>query len=534
MNKRAERKKYITKFLNYARIVDPVYDDIDVDSQFAEELFIIECTKNEYAMKYVQDIIKEESVVQDVDFLNSYNLNVLFSQASDRLGYIVDTICFLKHAEDNNINLIRSLCIKSFKNLTRAVESHNEGRLGSNISHDVIVLFLFSLFNRDMLSVDVENVLCMVEANEIIASNFHDILVSKDQESFLLKKYSSCLKKLNIDINSTTTIQEISNYCLEKTLNFIVAHADNSIEEDDDFILNSKISLLKRQGYLKQELANEGIEYHMFVMYDFILETVGNSFYNSYFILNYEIDKVIVAESLFILDHLIDRNFIDISFIEKEFITILINRIVNKNLQDVVAKSITVNLESMTLCSKYNQSLSELQSKNDRLNSNLNDALTKISMLEEKIYRLTKERDNLKSTINKTNSKRKKDKDNKIELEALRGLFFSLENQEVAYDLDDIADDVIVDKKIAFIGSTNALHSKLKAKFDFIYIEADEQTRDLGFLKNMKHIFIHTHMPHSLYYKVFEVIKSSDATITFLNATNVDILNKEIRKRLSK
>ena len=122
---------------------------------------------------------------------------------------------------------------------------------------------------------------------------------------------------------------------------------------------------------------------------------------------------------------------------------------------------------------------------------------------------------------------------NQLELAKLRESFFCENNKGIA--LINKSKFLIKDEwKIAFIGGSNTLRIKIKEEFpSFKYISPYDFTRDLTFLKNMDYIFIHTHMPHSMFYKIIDMIRLNKIKYTYLNEINIDILKEHILINLS-
>ena len=525
MNNRGKRLEYLSRLNN------------NKFTYFNEEIFIINVVKNEYAMNYVYkkfNLIEDIDKVVNFDISQKYNYNFIAMVAAcqERINEMGVLLTYIAYAEETNqLELIEAILKKSFSKIYKEFKN-NTLKLESSIEQNNIILFLLSFYNESFDSLTSEAKECILEAGYIAAS---DCIIHNIIEDNIMND-SNLIEIINkYKLNKPTSLQKI-----------LFKIREDYIEDFTDF--------LKKKGYEESEVRNlilETFDGNDILEKEFLsskkyksIEAYKHSRYICEMLERFTIEKVrIENETLPIneikailsnLNVMLNSQFLNIKDSEIFFL--------NNFLFYILFKKLNINTEvlSKTLIDNHNQkSLSnkekfELQDKILLLKKEKEENVTILNNKELELKSLKKELEVAKATINSLNDEVYKLKDNKEELNNLRELFFNLEQHDNNIITNNTSFTIKDEWKIAFVGGSDTLRSKIKEYFpSFICISPDDLTKDLTFLRSMDYIFIHTHMSHSMYYKVIDMIRFNKINFSFLNEINLELLKNNILNKLN-
>lgn len=532
MNNFDLRNKYINKLCEEIENIEA--NDIGI---FCEEFLMVECCKNDYAMKYVYKALESVENKQQyaINGMERYSTYRMFSSAIDKQIEIINMISLFQYCEENNnYNIIDNLIKKAFKKDYNDY-CNQKFSYEDSFRNRIVYLFLSALHNLDISRWSREYKTFLSDGAIDVYESFYKykptaIELDNIKDADVIKKYNLYKgnKSLNeIEDESSEVIFEryLEDVLRESNLLLNETFKDIWIDENEELLVENFSKV--RFKYLTKESAE----------LTYIVSSIVEIMENSNTILHHKLSKNDILYAVNMGFILAKKNNLDIN---KDSILVLIplliklfsDKLNEYNKQCIISCNDKLKTEVMMyeLNKAHEKEINEIKADNMTL-------AERNKSLENRIAELERENNLLKAKINKNLDKNKKENKDKKELESLRNLFFSLEHEEIETSefIEDKNIKDIDEKKIAFIGSNDILHSRLKNRFkNFTYITADEETRDLSFIRNMNHIFLHTHSPHSLYYKVLELIKPYNIGLTFINSTNVDIISNIVIEELNK
>ena len=524
MNNRGKRLEYIKNKFNL------------VDGNYCEECFIVSVISNSFAMDFVRKEIDRLDGLECLsDFcindILKYNLNVIYSNSYKKLDSINEVLIYMAYAEyTQNLDMIIKLIKKSHSQIYKMI-ADNKNYSFPSVKDGNIMAFISSFINKEFASED-ELIEVISDACVIYFSDFSIIYYEADKNIIkdIENKFKVLFKKFQI--KKSITFKDIKMSLVNEQADIFRNHLKflgyNEYEIMEE--LNNNFFGVWETKLLKNNvISSKGYKLYR------VLSDVANSF-----AINYEdiADRKLEREDIINILGLIkdeeERYFFNSDDAEFNFILITYIYLI---LKDSVNKSTTI----VDLAVKLDQNKHENFINNRKTIDENSSLKEETRFLKQQLFDKNKEIEELKKKLNDSNAKinalkneKSKIEDNKEELIALRELFFSLENTEP--DVIPIKNvNLNIDSfNIAFIGGSDNLQLKVKELFpSFAMVSSEEQTRDLSFLKNMNYVFLHTHMPHSLYYKVVDILRINNINFCFLNEVNVDILSKKIINKLS-
>lgn len=524
MNNREKRLDYIKNTFNL------------VDRNYCEECFLVSVITNNFAMDFIR---KELNKLEDLDCLLEFNINdilkynltVIYSNGYKKLDSINEVLVYMAYAEfTKNFDMITKLIKKSNSQIYKMIVD-NKSYNFSSIKDGNIIAFILSFIGKDFVYGN-ELAEFIVTSSMIYFNDFSIIYneLDKDLINDIETKFTCLFKKFQL--NKPVTFRDIKTFLFKEQgeifknhLQFLGYNNQEIIDElNNNFFREWESKLLK----------NNVINSKGYKLYR-ILTDISNSF-----AINYEdiIDRKLVKGDIINILELIkmEQELYLTDDFESEFNFILISYIY-LILKDSVNKSTDI----VDLAVKLDREKSEIYLKSREIIEENSSLKEENALLTQQLLDKNKEIEQLKKRLNDSNAKmnalideKSKIENNKEELIALRDLFFSLENTDFNVMPVENINLNIDNLNIAFIGGSDNLQLKIKEIFpSFTMISSEEQTRDLSFLRNMDYVFLHTHMPHSLYYKVIDILRINNISFSFLNAVNTDILSKDIINKLS-
>lgn len=526
MNNRDNRIKYLE-------------EKFDMDYVLCEELFIVNVVKNKYAYDFVEkELLKIEDIDKVLNFqLNKilkYDISVIFQSCIKNINAVSNVMAYMCYAEvTENFKMIERLIKKSNSLLYKMMlndEYYNE----FEVDEGNIMSFIYSFFEYDLdLEYDEELISALQKVNERAVYNF---VITKPSPSdqyvkVLEVKFESLISKFNLkkDVN----LKSIGLSLISEQMDIIKKRLEILGYSEDEIMCEQRNNFIGKKGWELKLLKDNTIKNKGYKQYKVLDNILIQQFLNFDKLKTVELNYKDVISILYLIDTLIDIKVIGEDDVEATFITIMFFYIIAIDNTDMHSALTKLAFD----CEK--EKVNKLKDKECIIEKN-KSIIEENNVLNKKITEKDKEIEELKKRLNESNAKLNslnnklsKIEDNKDELVALRELFFTLEKAEIVDDNVNNKDVSISLDKVAFIGGNDNLQLKLKAEFNqFTFISADDKTKDLSFLKNMRYIFIHTHMPHALYYKIIDIIRTNNIKFSFLNASNIDILKKEIIEKL--
>lgn len=462
----------------------------------------------------------------------TYNTNCLIVKSLENIPYLAMLIKYISYIEETNQlflleNLIKKAFSKLYKNFKNGIYNINV----SNINECNVALFILSFLNADANKIDQDLLEVLLEASQIIYEEVN-VPCCKDSDIMSDLRFKEIIKKYNLNKNtSTNKILKIILDDYNKDFSLFLASKGFNIKQIEKIVLSS----FDGEFDLKDKFISTGKQSMKNLnSFQFINRMLECFTINSTTIRDEELTLVDVKAILEYLKLSLYKKAIDIEEVEESFIVFTIVysvfKVLNKNTSTVASLFIEKNNEEVL----FNRERSELQNEIFSLKKEQEEKTIALKNKELEIERLNKELEKTRAQVNALNNKLSKVDDNKEELNNLRELFFSLENKSENVDLrGNNAFEVDSLSKIAFIGGSDSLRNKLKEEFpSFVYISPDDVTKDLSFIRNMDYIFIHTHMSHSLYFKIIDIIRFNKISFSFLNEINIDLLKSNILNKL--
>lgn len=524
MNNRKERIEYFKK--------------IESNYPFAvcEEVFLSSVIKNDFAMKYVKkqhDLIKDEVLHED-DFLikYKYHVNTLVIKSLGNISSLHTLLEYMEYIEKNDrTDLLEALIKKSFSKLYKDLKNGVYYIKTSNIDECNVAFFILSFLNIDTSSLDEELLEILIEAGQIV---FTEMRIPGFKNSSIMSEplFKGIIKKYNL--NKSTSMNKIDRAALHEFHNDFISFLNKkgfTIEECKPIVLGSfdQNSKLRDEFFAtgKQSVRNynkDRIITKMIEEYTFIYSQVREI----------RLEREDIISILEYLNILLNRRTIHEEEIEEYFLMIAWTYSLTKKINEHMSEMVGLFVENSNQQSLFDKEKSELQEEIFLLKTEQEEKTIALKNKDLEIERLNKELERAKAQVNNLNKKLSKVDDNKEELENLRELFFSLENKDKDIYLEK-ENSFEVDKsiKVAFIGGSDNLRNKMKEEFaDFTYISPDDLTKDLSFIRNMDYVFIHTHMSHSMYFKIIDIIRFNKINFSFLNDVNIGLLRNNIFNKL--
>lgn len=524
MNNRKERIEYLKQ--------------IESDYPFAvcEEVFLSSVIDNDFAMKYVEkqhDLLKDE-ISSEGDFLTKYkyNANVLIVKSLGNISALSILLEYMEYIEKNNrTDLLETLIKKSHSKLYKNLKNGIYNIKTSDLDECNIAFFILSFLNVDANSLDEELLEILIEAGQIV---FTEMRIPGFKNSSIMSEplFKGIIKKYNL--NKNTSMGEIDRVALNEYHNDFVSFLSKkgfTYEECKPIVLGSfdqnsklrdKFFETERQSiknYKKDRVITKMIEEYTFI-YSQVRER--------------RLEREDIISILEYLNISINRRTINEEEIEEYFLMVAWAYSLMKKTNENMSEMVRLFVENNNQQTLFNEKRKELQEDIFLLKTEQEEKNVALKNKELEIERLNKELEKAKAQVNALSNKLSKVDDNKEELNNLRELFFSLKNKDENVDLrEENVFEIDSTIKVAFIGGSDNLRNKMKEEFaDFTYISPDDLTKDLGFIRNMDYIFIHTHMSHSMYFKIIDIIRFNNINFSFLNAVNVDLLRNNILNKL--
>lgn len=515
MNTRNERIEYFKNF--NTEIPLPI-----------EELFIANCLNNSYLMSSLKKFAARENLDLKVTSIENmkYNLSLIIASLDnidmDNIKFILSIFAYIE--KENRYDVLEYIFKRGFKNIYKTVQGENKNYHINYIEDTIPFLFIFASLNFD-LNIPSEFILSNMRESALISLyNITLIEVPDDMRDKLFSKYEKFITSNKLD--KPFTLNDLTKLYMEKTMK------DLRISyEDSDFVSELSDRILDGKAMKDKNLLS------MFNSLRFNMECVDSFSLNSNKIFSVKLTKDDLAVILFLL-HTSEEMFpnIDISgpeFFDKfttaaaVYTVSSINNERSSIVLELMAREREYEKEKDALVEEFNKAKNSLLALNQKM-------LSENTVLIEENDALHKEIVSLKSFIRNNIKTKEIEEANKKELLSLREFIFNLEHNYDNYDSKKEHDSELNDNyKIAFVGSEQSVHNRLKEYYpNIIFVTADEINRDLNYLKKMDYIFLHTHISHAMYYKVIELIKSTNASLTFINATNTDIIKNQIHKTI--
>ena len=544
MNNAEKRKEYITNLYTSEFMREYA-------SGILEGFIINKMAQNKYIVDFLKSRTSDEEPTNENNENNDeiecnesmfswLDFNTVFLLGDANLTDIMLVIAFFATCEDNgSVQNMRTVLKKAFKSEFNEVLKEDFVVAHSNFKNTeklLIYLFILAFLNKDISSIQNSSVRQALTHSLYDLSHSIGTSMLEDSEiQELLPKTALVRERYFIkDIQDSLSLNDIKFKFVESTFN--KAKQDKL---DIDILMQNNIDFLLKHDDISDILHKAKQENKDMRFLEFVYYIVRDNLVNSFAIQNFKLNKRDIEETIcdaylsarkanLSLDR--DAGLISIALVMR-----CIGELLRKNIE--AATTATLDLEKHKYESK--NTIRKLNSQLNKANTKIDESISKINSLEKRIAELEAENNNLKAKARKQKSGKKKESKNKKELEALRELFFNIEHEEIdECSVDNYKEETLEfdpNKKLAFVGSETYLHSRLSNHFSTCkFVHADDVNRDLNFLKNLDIVFLHTHMSHSMYYKVVETIKSTGTKLIFLNSTNTDILKKQIIESIHK
>lgn len=524
MNNREKRLKYIK-------------DNFKLEhGNYCEECFIVSVINNQFAMDFVRkEINKLDDLESTLSFaLNDilkYDLQVIYSNGYKKIDAIKEVLAYIAYAEiTENLIMIEKLIKKSHSKLYKIINDGEYFTLPS-ITEGNIIAFICSFKNDTIYDDDCEFIEIINETVSIYLQDF-TIINIKNTLGDMENKFKDLYEKFKL--KKTITFRDIASKFHVNFRNLFINHLRTLGFDEDAIVREGANNFFGENGWENKLLKNNVIDNKGYKLFRLLTEISGRFCINYEDITNRVLSKEDVVNILSLIDICDNSHFLNSTDFEFYFLLVSYIYII---LKDSTNKSSTI----VELAVQLDQERSNNFSNNRKIIEENSSLKEENNLLKHQILDKNKEIEELKRRLNDSNAKinalqneKSKIENNKEELIALRELFFSLENTEPDVVPIKNVDLNIDDFNIAFVGGSDNLQLKVKELFpSFTMVSSEEQTRDLSFLKNMNYVFLHTHMPHALYYKVIDILRINNINFSFLNEVNVDILSKKIITKLS-
>lgn len=535
MNNFEERKKYFKADFNgemYDRLLNMV-----------EELIIAEISRNEFAMKDIYNIyneyINDENLYMGIALETYDMMNIYLMNREDYLAPAIVMSLFAYSNTNNKPEIINLMLKKAFKKEYKSVET-NTMRCDVDGLHrykeNIIYFYIASLLNVDKKKFSYGFLLNIKYSIPELFNSFSIVSVGKSDGKRVISEMSGVLNEFGINKNKPVSYESILAQMSRNKLNDI----KSTLSSKKNIGKNSlaMLSLLadsiddksrNQSGIsIKDELSKDSFKY-----FDFITSVMAKTVRCSKEIEKKELSSEELLNVLGITAYSAKNRFKS-EELPQLFLIAFIVKIMGDIIMDYAKSLVMATTEKITIENDAAIEKEKIMKQYYKAKEEETRKQLEINKLNEELELLRKENSNLKAQLNKSKSKKEKEYENKKEIESLRTLFFELEHKEI--EELGTEDKIYNDRKnIAFIGSNMSLHTKIKNMFpNFTYISANECSRDLNFIKKYDKVFIHTHIPHTMYYKVLSLIENLDIDLIFLNETNSEILGRRILAQINK
>lgn len=535
-NNREERLNYVKKLLG-----------VDKDYLF-EECFVIQLVKNDFVMKFVEKELNKiddlEEVLSSTNVELNYDCYVIYSSLYSKMEQVSNLLMYIYYAEESkNLDMIERLIKKGYSKLYKSILYDNYIEVNVTVEDLNATAFILAFLNIDNVNTDdVEFMDILKQALLVFAQEFLSIVFydnkNTDYDSIKLNKSLDALKK---DFNLK------NNFALVDLMSVAKSELDEVLKKYLENLGYTKIQISEevnndffgKKGWEDKLLKTNLLEGTNYKVFRFITEISARFCFNFMRIsIDAELNKGDMNNILSVLSVCIDKNVISEKEVKFYFFLLTYIYVVLKDSYDksTAIVKLAVELEK----AKYNSYLEkiELNEENSSLKEENNSLKHQVAEKDREIAELKKQLSIANAKINSLEDKISKEESNKEELIALRDLFFSLENMDIVEDTEEQEQDkelCLDNLKVTFVGGSDNLQVKVKEMFTgFKMVQVEDVTKDLTFLRNMDYVFLHSHMPHSLYYKVIDIIRLYNIPFSFLNEVNTNILKNNIVSKLKK
>lgn len=175
-----------------------------------------------------------------------------------------------------------------------------------------------------------------------------------------------------------------------------------------------------------------------------------------------------------------------------------------------------------------------LENSNILLRQTSQDALNKEIIKINSSYQ--KEISTLKKELNDKELEIITLKENQTELYKLRELMFSIQNQDINFNLNESVDlaEILAKKNILLVGGHIKLIDKLKAKYPTLKAVGNDQAINDSLVVNCDHVFIfYNFLNHSAYHKVMNVVSKTNIKWDYISFTNLEKVEAYLINKLS-
>lgn len=543
MNNFKERKKYFEenfKGEKYSNLLNMI-----------EELIIAEISKNEFAMKDIckiyDEYINDENQYMGLALETYDMMNVYLMSGKDSLAPTMVVALFAYSNKNDMPEIIDVMLKKSFKKEYRSVQANmikcDEDSI-YRYKENIICFYIASLLNVDYKDLNYTFKLNVLYSVSEVLKSFSTIAFAKRDDKEIVSEMSGVLNEFGINKNKSISYEgiliQIYKNKVRNSISSMKSEEKNSLVMLKRLVTSMGNDSINQLGTTIDDLANpfnatikNELSKSCFKYFDFISSVISKTVRCSKDIEMKELTSEELIHVLGVTAHSAGNRFDD-EELPQLFLIAFIIKVMGDTILDYAKSLVLATVEKVAVEHDSAVEKDKIAKQYYRVKEEGIKKQLEINNLKEELELLRKENSQLKAQINRFKSKKEKEYANKKEIESLRRLFFELEHEEV--DEGATERDIYDDRKdIAFVGSNISLHTKIKNMFpNFTYISANECSRDLNFIKKYDKVFIHTHIPHAMYYKVLSLIENLDIDLIFLNETNSEILGRKILSQIKK